>query len=226
METTLYFTSILLTAALTGFLAYYAWRQPPSESVRAYAVLALCECLLAVVEVLSMVSGSQAQALFWFKLRFILVAFLPVVWLAFALEQTGQTGWLSNKLWISALVVPIITQVILWSNSLLGLWVQQEVGFHQSDGLWIADTSARVPGLWFLVHSFYSLILLLAGIGVILLVALLITGYRQEMAIPIQRALDIQARTCMYKPLEIEKLLQVIHEIHLAQAREILESGK
>ena len=54
---------------------------------------------------------------------------------------------------------------------------------------------------------------------------LLVTGYRQEMAIPIQRALEIQARTCLYKPLEIERLLQIISEIQLARMRQIL-SGK
>lgn len=54
---------------------------------------------------------------------------------------------------------------------------------------------------------------------------LLITCYRQEMAIPILKALEIQARACLYKPLEIEKLLQAIHEIHLAQMRKML-AGK
>ena len=49
-----------------------------------------------------------------------------------------------------------MTQVILWSNSLHGLWVKQEVAFHQNGPFWIVETSARLPGLWFLVHSFYS----------------------------------------------------------------------
>jgi hypothetical protein len=44
----LYFTSILLTGALTGFLAWYAWRQRGVPGSRVYAGLALGECLLAL----------------------------------------------------------------------------------------------------------------------------------------------------------------------------------
>ena len=54
---------------------------------------------------------------------------------------------------------------------------------------------------------------------------LLVTGYRKEMAVPIQKALELQARAWLYKPLEIEKLLQAINEIHLAQMRKML-AGK
>jgi PAS domain S-box-containing protein len=170
-QTILYFTSILITCGLTGFLAWYAWRQPALPGVRTYAVLALCECLMALTEFLSMVSGTQAQALFWFNLRFIFTALIPVLFLAFALAYGGHQNWLSKKLLAGALVIPVITQVMLWSNSLHGLWVKHEIGFHQNGSLWIADTGLRLPGLWFMVHSFYSLILLLAGIVVILLTA-------------------------------------------------------
>ena len=170
-QTMLYFTSILLAGALTGFLAFYAWRQPALPGVRAYAWLALSECLLAVADILSMLSGTQAQALFWFKLRFFFTAAIPVIWLAFALAYSGQKGWFSTKLWVGALAIPTITQVMLWSNDLHGLWAKQEMEFHQNGPLWIAEIGGRIPGLWFMVHSFYSLILLLAGMIVILLAA-------------------------------------------------------
>ncbi|MCJ7678016.1 MAG: PAS domain-containing protein [Anaerolineales bacterium] len=171
MPVTLYFTSIVLTCALTGFLASFAWRQPPLPGVRVYAWLAFSECLLALAEILSMLSGTQAQALLWFNLRYIFTAIIPVIWLAFSLTYSGQRGWLSNKLLAGALVIPAITQVMLWSNDLHGLWVKQDVGFHQDGPFWIAETSARIPGLWFMLHSMYSLILLRAGIGVIVLAA-------------------------------------------------------
>jgi PAS domain S-box-containing protein len=171
LPTILYFSSILMTAGLTGFLAWYAWRQPALPVVRTYAGLALCECLLALTEILSMLSGTAKLALFWFNLRFLFSAIIPVLWLAFALAYSGQQGWRSKKILAGALVIPVITQVMVWSDRLHGLWVKQEVAFNQNGPLWIAETSARIPGLWFMVHSFYSLIFVLAGIGVILLVA-------------------------------------------------------
>ena len=170
-QTILYFSSVLLTCALTGFLAWYAWRQLPLPGVRAYALLALSECLMALTDIISMVSRTQAQALFWFNLRFLFTAIIPVIFLAFALAYNGQKGWLSKKLLAGALTIPVITQIMLWSNSLHGLWVKHEVTFHQNGPVWIVDTSTRIPGLWFLVHSFYSQILMLAGIVLIFLTA-------------------------------------------------------
>ena len=113
MPVILYFASLLLTCALSGVLALYAWRQPPLPGVRAYAGLALSACLLALAESLSMLSSTQAQALLWFNLRFIFTGIMPVIWVALVLAYSGQQGWLSKNLSAGALVVPAITQVAL-----------------------------------------------------------------------------------------------------------------
>jgi len=170
-QTILYFTSILLICTLTGFLFWYVRRQPALPGVRTFGWMVLSECLLALTEMLSMLGGTQEQALFWFNARVIFIAIIPVLWLKFALEYNGRKDWLSKQLTAGAFIVPLITQGMLWSNSLHGLWVKQEVAFHQNGLFWIAQTSARIPGLWFMVHSFYSMILLLAGVGVLLLTA-------------------------------------------------------
>jgi two-component system response regulator HydG len=48
---------------------------------------------------------------------------------------------------------------------------------------------------------------------------LLVTGYREEMATVIQGALEIDAYACLYKPLEIPRLLQMLSEIQLKRLR-------
>ena len=161
-----------LTFLLTAFLAWFAWRtKPPLPGVRAYAGLALGECLLALVEILSMLSATQAQAHFWFNLRFLFSGAIAVLFLVFALEYHGRKDWLTRPLIAGAFIVPALSQLFIWISRLNGLWVKQDVGFQHSGPFWIADTSLRIPGVWFLVHSFYSLALLLAGLVVILLAA-------------------------------------------------------
>ena len=44
-------------------------------------------------------------------------------------------------------------------------------------------------------------------------VAIIITGYRQEMADLVQEALDKIAYTCLYEPLEMEILFNLIDRI-------------
>jgi DNA-binding NtrC family response regulator len=54
---------------------------------------------------------------------------------------------------------------------------------------------------------------------------ILITGYRKEMAQSIKKALDIKAYTCLYKPLHVEKLLDVLGEARKKNLRRILEKS-
>jgi two-component system response regulator HydG len=53
---------------------------------------------------------------------------------------------------------------------------------------------------------------------------LLVTGYRQEVAPLIQAALEINAYTCLYKPLEIPHLLQMLTEFQTTHLRGLLKS--
>ncbi len=167
----IYFISDLLMGALTGWLAFFAWEQRSVPGARAYAGLALSECFLALTEMLSMLSSEPVQALFWFNLRFLFAAAMPVLFLVFAVEYNGHKGWLPKRVVAAAFIIPILTQFILWTNNLSGFWVKQEVSFSQSGPFLISDTSSRIPGIWFLVYSFYSLLILFVGIIVILATA-------------------------------------------------------
>ena len=51
---------------------------------------------------------------------------------------------------------------------------------------------------------------------------ILVTGYRQEMSAAIQAALEIGAYTCLYKPFQIDELLQVLAEIRNRDLSRIL----
>jgi len=171
MHPTLYFASLLLTGALAGFLAFYAWRQRLVPGARAYMALSLCEFLLVLAEILSMLSPTATQALFWFRVRYAAIAFITVYWLLFALTYSGWQNLISKRLLAGLFIIPAITQVLLWTNNRFGLWVKHNVGFQQSGPFWLADVSARIPGPGFLAHSFYGLTLLLAGIALLLVTA-------------------------------------------------------
>jgi two-component system response regulator HydG len=52
----------------------------------------------------------------------------------------------------------------------------------------------------------------------------IMTGYRKEMSVSIQHALEISAYTCLYKPFQIEELLKVITDIRNQQLSRIFQS--
>ena len=53
----------------------------------------------------------------------------------------------------------------------------------------------------------------------------LITGYRKKMANSIEKARIIGAYTCLYKPLEMDDLFQLIEEIRIKKLQNLLVSG-
>ncbi len=171
MQTDLFFISVLLTSAVTGWLAFYGWRRHALPGARIYAWMALFESLLAFTQILSMISATQDQALFWFKFRYSFSAAIPVLWFFFTLEYNRQKKWLSKWLIGIAFIVPILTQIFIWVTVSTGFWVKHEVDLYKSASFWLDQTSSRIPGPWYLVHSFYSLLLLVAGIMVILVAA-------------------------------------------------------
>lgn len=52
----------------------------------------------------------------------------------------------------------------------------------------------------------------------------LVTGYRQEMADSIEKARKIGAYTCLYKPLEMDALFELIEEIRIKKLKNVLVS--
>lgn len=52
---------------------------------------------------------------------------------------------------------------------------------------------------------------------------LLVTGYKEEMSDVIKEALEMNAYMCLYKPLDIPKLLEALEKIRLKTLQDILE---
>jgi PAS domain S-box-containing protein len=110
------------------------------------------------------VSGTDLPTiLFWSNATFVSVAFVPVGWLAFALDYSGQSRWLTLRNFILACIVPFATQVVIWDDSALHLF---RIGTHVefSAPLWVMYSTW---GPWFSVHAAYSYLLI--GIGIVLL---------------------------------------------------------
>lgn len=51
---------------------------------------------------------------------------------------------------------------------------------------------------------------------------ILVSGYGEEMADAIQASLKLGAYTCLYKPLQVEELLQALSDLHDQELRRIL----
>jgi len=133
---------------------------------------------MSVLEGLSMVSPSRQWALFWFNLRYICFSAIPVLWLIFVLQYMGKSSLVTKERVAFLFIIPAVTQVVLWTNNLHGLWVERDVAFHQVGFFSLIDGSVRIAGFWMNVYMLYSYVLLLTGM--ILLAIMIIRLSRKD----------------------------------------------
>ena len=160
---TIYVVSVFVAAAVMVGLAIYAWRRRAARGAAALAWSMLMAAWASLIEGLIIMSYTPDVARFWFKLRMVGIAGMPVMWLAFALQYTGKDKWLAPRRLALLSIVPLITQAAVWTNEALGLWSTPASFFRQGPFM-IADLSAIAAGPWFWVHTLYSYLLVLLGV--------------------------------------------------------------
>jgi len=190
MQIQIFFSIIVGTCTLALALATFGFRQRKDiPGIRIFAFFALSEACLALAELLSMASKSTQGALYWFNLRSIFLGVTPVLWMFFILFYYQRQSWLSKWIVLLFCVIPIGTVVIPRIPALSYLWVQQNASFFQADSFWLVDTSTRIPGFWFHIHTTYSFLLVIFS--------LIIIGFdfykKQKVARPVSILLFIGA---------------------------------
>ncbi len=170
-EFSFYFPAVALTMVITGVLAWIAWQHPPLPGVRGFALMGLDVFLMAMVEIFSMISPQQEQALFWFRVRSIFISLLPVFYVIFALRYHGHGTWLSKQVLAVLFVIPVISQFVIWIPALQPLWAIEDTIFIHIGDFWVSLEESLIPGVWYIVDSLYSLGLLSVAATVMLLAA-------------------------------------------------------
>lgn len=150
----------LLAAVVTSvLLALYAWRRRPAPGVVPFVVLMLAVAVWSSGYTLELGSPGLSAKLFWSNVNFAGIVLVPVAWLAYALQYTGRTRWLTRRNLVLLMIEPLFVQLLIWTNDWHHLFrTQPEL-----------DTSGTVPmlnptyGAGFWVHVVYSYLLLLIG---------------------------------------------------------------
>jgi len=166
-----YFPAVVITLVIAGVLAWIAWQHPPLPGVHAFALMGLDVLLMAMIEILSMISPQQDQALFWFNVRSLFISILPVLYVIFAVRYHGHGAWFSPRVLAALFVIPVITQLVIWVPAWHSLWAIEDVIFVRTGEFWVSLDATLIPGAWYLVDAIYSLLLLFVAASVILLAA-------------------------------------------------------
>jgi PAS domain S-box-containing protein len=153
-----YALPLFFAAGALVLLAQYAWRHRkahPAAAAFVWLMVPLVGWLAGYgFEILG---RGLAPKETWETVIIVSLAWMPLFWLIFAVQYSGQEAWLTRRNVALLALPPIVTTLLTLTNSAHGLmWVELRL---DSSGPFLATVPVR--GAWFLVHSLigYSYVL-------------------------------------------------------------------
>jgi diguanylate cyclase (GGDEF)-like protein len=146
-----------------------------------YSVFAAGTIGYLLANLMEICSTSRAEGLFWSRLVYVFVGFLPIVWLEFSLRFTRSGRGLSRGLIAVFAAIPIATLVIVFSPRLVWLmWPSIE---------WLVQgpyvVSIRSHGSWFDLYAAYTYGFFLVGAAIMVRAFVLYRSFYRRQAFSI-----------------------------------------
>ncbi|MFD1585791.1 histidine kinase N-terminal 7TM domain-containing protein [Halorientalis brevis] len=146
-------TVLLLAAAVVSF------RHREAAGATPLAVLSAATAVWAATAALGVARTDPGGLRAFANLAFVGVSLVPVAFLFFAVEYANRDVWLTRYGPLPLLVVPVLTQLVVWTNPSHQLMWTRRVVEHTGS----VSTLAVQYGPWFWFHSAYSYLLTLVG---------------------------------------------------------------
>jgi PAS domain S-box-containing protein len=154
---------LMISGMISVGLGIYTWRHRNIVGARSFALLMAFLSQWTFSYILQIFIRDLPAKIFWDKITFIGITMTPVVWLIFSLEYSERKDWANWKRVSLLMVVPVITNILIWTNEYHHLfWTTRRI-YEVGDML--LQKSAQAPFFW--VHAGYSYLVILAGTIVI-----------------------------------------------------------
>ena len=132
--------------------------------VRWFGFMVLAIAVWALSYGFELATTNLSEMLFWIKLEYLGVSFLPACWFFFIVKFAGKDEWITSRNLSLVLIIPLITLLLVWTND-----------FHHLHYRSVSvDSSGPIPllnierGPWYFFHTFYFYVMLIWGIMLLL----------------------------------------------------------
>lgn len=159
-QLSLYTWMLLLSAIISGALAFFAWQRRAVPGSGVFTLICAAASGSSLAYAAQLQSFDLQRNIFWSNVQYLSYTTIPVLIFIMALQYTGRGKWLKPSRSLSLMVIPLLTNGLLWSNDLHGL-MRQAVSLDTSKPYALL---VKTYGAWFWIHSAYSYLLFLAAI--------------------------------------------------------------
>ena len=159
------FASIFLDSAMAVLalvLAFLFWKRGTKQFKLHFVSISLLVFVLAISYMLELFSPDLATKLLWNDVEYVSIVSIPVVYFLIILKYAGREDLLNRRNVLLIWIVPTFSLIMVWTNGYHHL-------FYQSVALGSDEfqTYVTVKGPAYLLHFLYSLGLVFAAIGLV-----------------------------------------------------------
>ena len=154
-----YIVPLFIAAAISIWVAYYAWSYRAVSGAPALALLAFAVSIWAMGYALEIAGADLSTKVVWAKVEYIGTTSIPLLWLVFCYNYFNQNRQMPFRVIAALGILPIVTLLLVFTTEYHGLiWSHYFIsrsGDFSSLGV--------VHGTWFWVYWIYAYFLLLIG---------------------------------------------------------------
>lgn len=154
-----YVFPLLIAATMATMLALFAWRHRTAPGARSFTALMFAAAWWSIAYVLQLSSENLQTKIIFHNVSFLGIVTVPTAWLAFAIEHTGHTRWLTRRRLLLLTIFPLLTALTIWTNG-WHHWFRYGAIISTSGSYRLLDFT-NGPAFW--IHAAYSYALLMAG---------------------------------------------------------------
>jgi len=147
------FLSIILVigAIITTAFTVLLWKRRKVPGAISSMFFMIGSSIYALAYMMEMISNDVNEMLFWIKIEYLGIAFIPAIWLFIAIQYTTNNNKVNKWLALSMLIIPIMTYIANVTNSYHNLYYSS-VTLVQTEYLSYLQLG-RGPFYW--VHIFF-----------------------------------------------------------------------
>jgi len=163
-----YLYTPLLSAAVSLLIAGVGVYYRDCTGSRSLTFLMVAIAWWSVMSVIELGATDLATKRLALKLMYPAIGAVPVAWLLFAIQYTGQTRLPTRKELAGILLGPVLMILLVWTNQYHGwFWSSMELAFQ---GSLLVSVTERGPAFW--AWTAYAYVVMAVGTGLMLKLAL------------------------------------------------------
>ena len=148
----------VFTAFAAIFTMAVLWKARKQEEVKYLIQLEILVAVWAICYAFEFATGDLQLKIFWSKMSYFGIAFLPLLYFLFTMAFSKNIGWISNRMivWLSA--IPVLTLFLVLTNEAHHL-VWKEITLDPLNNFILYK-----HGIWFWFFLAYTQLLIFAGL--------------------------------------------------------------